>query len=308
MGTIVVVGSSNTDMIVRVPHLPAPGETVLGGTFHRAAGGKGANQAVAAARAGGTVSFVGCLGEDGLGRDALQGLRDEGLDVGSVVRAPSEPSGVALIFVDDAGENCIAVAPGANAGLLPEHIQGVEGLLAAADVVVLQLEIPEQTVAAAARTASRHGARVILNPAPARPLPAALLADVSLITPTEAELGLRAGIDTHDDDGTDAAVSALFERGVRAVAVTRGARGAYVATPDQRVTVPGLPVEATDTTGAGDVFNGALAVALAEGRSLAEAARFGNVAAALSVTRLGAQPSIPYREEIDDLLDRTGAG
>jgi ribokinase len=299
---IVVVGSSNTDMVVRVSSLPRAGETVIGGTFFTAHGGKGANQAVAAARAGGTVALIACLGDDALGDDTLAALAAEGVGVGDVRRASGTPSGVALIFVDERGENSIAVAPGANALLAPEHVAPGAALLSPSDVLLAQLETPLESVLAAVRAASYAGAQVILNPAPARDLPDELLALVSVLTPNEAEAARLAGVSVDGEHGLDDAATALLRRGARAVVMTLGAAGAYVATAEHRETIPGHRVEARDTTGAGDVFNGALAVALAERLQLREAVRFANAAAAISVTRDGAQPAAPHRAEILALL------
>ncbi|HEU4720607.1 MAG TPA: ribokinase [Gemmatimonadaceae bacterium] len=299
---IVVVGSSNTDMVVRVPALPHPGETVLGGTFFTARGGKGANQAVAAARAGGSVAMIACLGDDAFGDETLSALAAEGIAVEAIRRVAATPSGVALILVDDRGENCIAVASGANALLGPDDVARCAELLAADGVLLVQLEIPLETVIAAARAARRAGARVILNPAPARELPDELLGLVSVLTPNESEAEHLAGIPVHGERGLERAASALLARGVGAVVVTLGAAGAYVATAEDRETIRGWSVEARDTTGAGDVFNGALAVALAEGQPVRDAVRFANAAAAISVTRDGAQPAAPFRAEILRLL------
>jgi ribokinase len=299
---IVVVGSSNTDMVVRVPTLPHPGETVLGGTFFTARGGKGANQAVAAARAGGSVSMIGCLGDDSFGDDTLAALTAEGIAVEGIRRVAGTPSGVALILVDDRGENCIAVASGANALLGADEGARCAELLSPDGVLLVQLETPLETVVAAARAARRAGARVILNPAPARELPDELLGLVSVLTPNESEAERLAGIPVNGERGLEQAASALLARGIGAVVVTLGAAGAYVAIAEHRETIPGWPVEARDTTGAGDVFNGALAVALAEEMSLPDAVRFANAAAAISVTRDGAQPAAPRRAEILELL------
>ena len=307
MPRIVVVGSANADFTVRVERMPRPGETVLGGAFGQAAGGKGANQAVAAARAGGEVAFVACVGEDALGDQALQGFRDDGIDTAHVARTSEAASGVALIFVDGRGENSIAVAPGANARLTPAHVEKAAGVIAEADVLVVQLEIPLETVQAAVALAARHGTDVVLNPAPARPLGADLLRHVAVLTPNEAEAALLTDVEAGSDEAVEEAAERLLAEGVGAVMVTLGPRGAYVATPDVRRRVPGFAVEAVDTTAAGDVFNGALAVALAEGRPLAEAAGFANAAAALAVTRQGAQPSAPRRETIEGLLRREAA-
>jgi ribokinase len=299
MGRIVVVGSSNTDMVVKAPRLPGPGETVTNGTFFRARGGKGANQAVAAARAGGDVTFIAALGRDELGDDAVAAFAAEGIDTAYVKRTAEAASGVALIVVDAAAENAIAVAEGANAMLSADHVRACEVAIASADVLVAQLEIPLETVAEAVRLAHRHGITVILNPAPARPLPADLLHRVSVLTPNASEAALLAG-GVRD---IEASASALLAGGVGAVVVTLGRDGVLVAAGGGRDRIKGFNVVAEDTTGAGDVFNGALAVAIAERRPLGEAARFANAAAAISVTRRGAQPSAPARQEIVALLE-----
>jgi ribokinase len=299
---IIVVGSANTDLFVRVPTLPRPGETVGGGTFFTARGGKGANQAVAAARAGGSVALIACLGDDPFGDETLAALTAEGIAVDAVRRMPRTPSGVALILVDERGENSIAVAPGANALLTPEQVAPSVERLSPMDVLVAQLETPIETVLAAARAANRVGARVILNPAPARVLPDELLQLVSVLTPNEAEAGRLAGMTITGQRTLEDAATALLQRGVGAVAITLGANGVFVAMTGRREMVPGHRVEARDTTGAGDVFTGTLAVALAEQMPLTEAVRFANAAAALSVTRDGAQPAAPHRSEIVALL------
>jgi ribokinase len=302
---IVVVGSSNTDMIAKLPRLPKPGETIGEGAFSTAAGGKGANQAVAAARAGAEVGLVARVGDDSFGEQAIAGFVADGINVQHVTRDPSAPSGVALIFVDDKGENSIAVAPGANAGLTPEDVDEAEELISAANVVVMQLETPLDTVERAAVLACKHGSRVILNPAPAQPLSDEILANVSILTPNESEAELLTGVPVEDDAGAEEAARALVARGVKTVILTLGSRGAFVFESDSGELVPGFKVDAVDTTAAGDVFNGTLAVGLAEGMPFTGAVRFANAAAALSVTRLGAQPSAPTRSEIDTFL--TGA-
>jgi len=299
---IVVVGSANTDLVVRVPTLPRPGETVTGGTFFSARGGKGANQAVAAVRAGGSVALIACLGDDPLGDETLAALTAEGIALHAVRRVPHTPSGVALILVDERGENSIAVAPGANALLTPEQVVPSVEQLSPMDVLVAQLETPLETVLAAARTARRVGARVILNPAPARELPDELLQLVTVLTPNEAEAARLAEMSNVEAHAPEEVATALLQRGVGAVAITLGAAGAYVATREYRELVAGHRVEVRDTTGAGDVFNGALAVALAERMPLGDAVRFANAAAAISVTRHGAQPAAPRRAEILTLL------
>jgi ribokinase len=299
---VVVVGSSNTDMVLRVPHVPRPGETLLGGEFSTAPGGKGANQAVAAARAGGRVAFVARLGRDLLGDAALAGLQKEGLVLSHVVRDVSRPSGVALIFVGADGENSIGVAGGANQRLSVDDIGRARGLIAKARVLLLQLETPLDTVEAAARIAREAGVTVILNPAPACPLSDSLLSHVSMLTPNETEASLLSGLPVGDAASAEKAARVLLKRGVETVLVTLGAKGALVATAEGSQLIPGFRVKAVDTTAAGDVFNGALAVRLAEGRDLAGAVRFAHAAAALSVTQRGAQPSIPKRRAIEALL------
>jgi ribokinase len=300
--SVVVVGSSNTDMILRVAHVPRPGETLLGGLFSTAAGGKGANQAVAAARAGGNVTFVARLGLDSFGDEALEGFKREGIMLSHVTRDPSQPSGVALIFVGADGENSIGVAGGANQRLSPRDVGAARKVIAGARVLLLQLETPLETVRAAADIGSRAGIEVILNPAPAQSLPDALLRKITLLTPNETEASMLTGISVSDVSSATRAARALQLRGARNVIVTLGANGALVASGRDARWVPGFKVKAVDTTAAGDVFNGALAVRLAEGSPIMEAVRFAHAAAAISATRAGAQPSIPTRREIDAKL------
>lgn len=302
MKNVLVVGSSNTDLVIRVPRIPRPGETVLGGAFSSAAGGKGANQAVAAARAGGRVTLVARLGDDLFGREALAGLGRDGIDTRFVLTTPGAPSGIALITVDERGENSISVASGANALLSVADVGTAAGAFAAADIVLLQLESPLGTVEAAAGEAGKRGVPVILNPAPARELGDALLAGVSVLTPNEHEAELLTGIAVRDGRSAREAARRLLDRGPRTVVVTLGERGVYALSEGFDGAVPAFPVRAVDTTAAGDVFNGALAVALAEKLALPEALRFAQAAAAVSVTRPGAQPSAPTRAEIEALL------
>lgn len=302
--SIIVVGSSNTDMIIKLARIPRPGETILGGDFVTAAGGKGANQAVGAARAGGQVTFIARVGQDMLGKQAVAGFIKHGIYVDYVFRDPSAPSGVALIFVAKDGENSIAVAGGANAKLSPADVKKAKAAFAGASVLVMQLETPLETVQAAADLAAKAGVCVILNPAPAQPLPDKLLNRVSILTPNETEAELLTGIAVTDDASAALAAAKLRARGVQTVIITLGARGAHVATASGEQLVPGFKVKAVDTTAAGDVFNGALAVAMAEGKPLELAVRFANAAAAISVTRLGAQPSAPTRREIERYLKK----
>ena len=275
--SVVVLGSANTDLIVRVPRIPAPGETILGHDFATAAGGKGANQAIAAARAGGVpVSLIARLGDDDNGRRTLESLARGGVAVEHVRTDASAPSGVALILVDDEGENAIAVAPGANARLSEAHVDAAANLIAASDVLLMPLETPLATVSHAARIAHEADTRVILNPAPAAALPDDLLRVVSVITPNQSEIELLTGRSARDATAAEAAARVLLDRGVGAVVVTLGARGALYVSKDQIVQLPGHRVEAVDTTAAGDVFNGCLAAALAEGRPVAKALGFAN--------------------------------
>jgi ribokinase len=300
--SILVIGSSNTDMIIKLDRIPRPGETILGGAFVTAAGGKGANQAVGAARAGGQVTFIARVGQDMFGEQAVAGFVKDGINVDHVTRDKTHPSGVALIFVAKDGENSIAVAGGANAKLSPADVKKAKAAFARASVLVMQLETPLETVQAAAALAAKAGVPVILNPAPAQPLPDKLLECISILTPNETEAELLTGIAVKDDATAAAAAARLRARGVQTVIITLGARGAYVATESGGQLVPGFKVKAMDTTAAGDVFNGALAVALAEGKPLDLAVRFANAAAAISVTQLGAQPSAPTRREIEKFL------
>jgi len=296
---IIVVGSSNTDLIIKMDRIPRPGETVIGGDFTTAAGGKGANQAVAAARAGGAVTFVARVGQDNMGEQAVAGFVKDGINVDYVLRDKASPSGVALIFVGKDGENSIAVASGANGKLSPSDVKKAAGLFEKGGILVLQLETPLETVEKAAALAAAAGVRVILNPAPARPLPDSLLKRVWLLTPNESEAEALTGVTVTDEKSAAKAADKLLARGVQNVIVTMGARGAFVTEKGVRQVIPACKVKAVDATAAGDVFNGALAVALAEGKPLLEAARFASAAAAISVTRLGAQTSIPTRKEID---------
>jgi ribokinase len=300
---IVVVGSSNTDMILKLDRIPLPGETLLGGEFVIAAGGKGANQAVAAALAGGAVTLVARVGKDMFGEQAVAGFLRSGINVDHV-QLDKFPSGVALIFVAKDGENSIGVGSGANAKLSPADVRKAKAAFASANAVIMQLETPLKTVQAAAELAAAKGAIVILNPAPAQRLSDALLKKISILTPNETEAELLTGIKVTDDASCSNAADALLRKGVKTVIITLGARGAFVATTKSKQFVPGFKVKPVDTTAAGDTFNGALAVALAEGKSMNDAVRFANAAGAISVTRMGAQPSAPKRNEIEKLLNR----
>lgn len=296
---ILVIGSSNTDMVIRTEHLPLLGETVIGGTFFMNPGGKGANQAVAVARLGGQVAFVCKTGSDIFGHQAQQLFSEEGIDSSYVFSDTKNPSGVALITVDTHAENCIVVAPGANAHLTVADLKHSARAVEKADIVLLQLEIPMETVEEAAVMARRLGKKVVLNPAPASKLSPRLLESLYVITPNETEAEMISGIHIVDGASAEAAARKIASMGVPNVIVTLGTRGALVFDGTDCEIVPACKVQAVDTTAAGDVFNGALVVALAEGRSLTEAARFACKASAISVTRVGAQSSVPYRTEVD---------
>ena len=296
---ILVVGSTNTDMVIKAAHLPLPGETILGGVFLMNAGGKGANQAVAAARLGAQVTFVCKTGNDIFGQQSKQLFADEGIDTSYVFSDAEHPSGVALITVDAQGENCIVVASGANACLLPDDLKNAADAIEQSDIVLMQLEIPMETIEYVANIAYAKGKTVILNPAPAQPLSKSLLQCVSILTPNETEASMISGITVHDTASACEAARAICAMGVQTVIITLGAKGALIYTHEFHEEIPVGKVEAVDTTAAGDVFNGAFAVALAENRNITDAVRFACKAASISVTRIGAQASAPYRKELN---------
>lgn len=300
---VVVVGSYNTDMVIRTSRIPRPGETVIGGSFTRGHGGKGANQAVAAARAGARVTFVGSVGADVLGEEAIASLQTEGINTGSMHRDAGAPTGTAWIIVDSGGENSIVVASGANALLTEKHIVAAEAAISTAAVLLVQLECPLPAVRAAISCAASHHVPVVLNPAPAVPLENDLLRSVSILTPNEVEAEMLTGIPLTDDRHLSKAADVLLERGVGAALITLGARGAYLATEGTREIVPSFAVKPVDTTAAGDVFNGVLAAFLAANRPLMDAVSAASAGGALCVTRAGAQQSIPSLSEILAFLD-----
>lgn len=304
MKNILVVGSSNTDLIIRVPDIPRPGETILGNGFLSAPGGKGANQAVAAARAGGRVCFIASVGDDDFGRNAVEGYRVDGIDTSFIKVATDSASGIALINVSASGENAISVASGANHDLLPLDLQQSKEAFRQADIMLIQLEIPYETVQEAVRMAFMHKLDVILNPAPAGDLPLEVMQNVNILTPNETEAERLCGIPVGSEADAGKACESLHSKGVKKVILTMGEKGAFVSDPGSGITelIPGFKVAATDTTAAGDVFNGALAVAITEGMELRTSIRFAHAAAALSVKKAGAQPSIPTRIEIENFL------
>lgn len=299
---VLVIGSSNTDLVIKVARIPKPGETILGGEFASVAGGKGANQTVAAARAAGAITFIARVGRDSNGEQAVAGFNPDGINVDYVIHDRTNPSGVAVILVGKNGENSIAVASGANDKLSPVDVRQAKSTFGVANVVLVQLETPLITVAASVALAAAAGLRLVLNPAPARPLPARLLKRVYLLTPNESEAELLTGVAVANEPAAAKAANQLLARGVQNVIITMGSRGAFVARKGLQQLIPGFKVNAVDATGAGDVFKGALVVMLAEGRSLLEAARFACAASAISVTRFGAQPSAPTRQKIQAML------
>lgn len=292
-GNILVIGSSNTDMTIRASRLPAPGETILGGEFKMGRGGKGANQAVAAKRLGGNVTFVCKVGNDVFGNESVQAYAAEGMDISLILRS-EKPSGTALIMVDDSGENCISVAPGANGDISVEDIRSVADLIRSASYLILQLEIPVAAVVEAAHIAHEAGVCVILNPAPATKLPESIFADIDILTPNQTETAILTGI----SDDPDKAVARLAELGVGRIVMTRGSKGSAVYENGKCTLVDACKVNAIDATAAGDTFCGALCVGLSEGLDLVEAARFATRASALTVQKMGAQESIPYRKDL----------
>jgi len=301
---VVVVGSANIDLVVRAPHIPVVGETVLGGDLLMVPGGKGANQAVAAAKVGADaeVLFVAKLGTDSFGDQLYQSLHQQGVQTKYLYRVQQSPSGVALIVVDEQGNNSIVVAGGANRLLGPEDLEPVREDIASAGAVVTQLEIPLETVVAAAETAQACGVPFILDPAPARPLPDSLLSKVDVLTPNQTEVQMLTGCEVTDVDSARKAAALLLERGLKAVVLTMGAEGFLLARADQCRFVQACQVQAVDSTAAGDAFTGALAVGIAEGKDLADAAEFANYVAALSVTKMGAQPSMPTRRQVEEFV------
>lgn len=298
---VTVVGSLNTDLVFKTRKMPEIGETVTGGQFATFPGGKGANQAVAAARLGAAVAMVGCVGDDALGAHLRDGLATEGIDVSHVRIEPGVPSGVALITVDPAGRNTIVVASGANVRLVIADVEAAREMIASSRVMLVQLEVPLEVVLRAAELAHGSGCQVVLDPAPApeQPLPVDLYRCVSVVNPNEVEAARLAGVTVRDVQSAADAASRLLAKGCRGVVIKLGDKGAFVAADALREMIPGIAVDAVDTTAAGDAFAAAMAVALAEGKDLPAAARFANAVGALKVTRMGAQPGMPARVEVE---------
>lgn len=295
---ILVIGSANTDMVVKAAKLPLPGETVMGGKFFMNAGGKGANQAVAAARLGGNVTLVTKIGNDIFGKQTIEGLQKDNINTESIFIDEDEPSGTALIILNQEGENCIVVAPGANANLLPSDIEKVNGVFDA-EIILMQLEIPIETIAFVAKNAKENSQKVIINPAPAQKLDDELLNGLFLVTPNETEATLLTGITVIDEETASQAAKVFLDKGVENVIITLGKEGAYFENATLKLKIPAPIVKALDTTAAGDTFSGALTVAITEKMDWEQTINFAIKAASISVTRLGAQASVPYRNEIE---------
>jgi ribokinase len=302
---ICVVGSSNIDLIFRTARLPRPGETLAGHSFRLDFGGKGANQAVMAARLGARVAVVACVGGDVFGEQTLANYRREGIDTAHIAVEATRPTGVASIAVDDMARNCILVVPGANLSLSPAHVRQAAATIRGAAVLLCQLEVPQETVLEAFRVARAAGVRTVLNPAPAAELPDELLRLADVCVPNESELEALTGQPAATLEQAEAAARSLARRGPGALVVTLGERGALILERDVSEHVATVPVQAVDPTGAGDVFIGALGVSLAAGLPLRAAVRRANAVAALSVTRLGAQASFPTRAEVEQFLTGT---
>lgn len=305
-GKLVVLGSINADHILNLESFPTPGETVTGHHYQVAFGGKGANQAVAAGRSGADIAFIACTGDDDIGERVRRQLQSDGIDVAPVRAVKDQSTGVALIFVNAEGENVIGIHAGANAALSVEQVEAEKARIAGAQALLMQLESPLKSVLAAAKIAHQHQTTVVLNPAPARELSDELLALVDIITPNETEAEKLTGIRVENDDDAANAARVLHDKGIGIVMITLGSRGVWVSHEGQGRRVPGFKVQAIDTIAAGDTFNGAFVTALLEGIALDEAIRFAHAAAAIAVTRKGAQPSVPWREEIDEFLRQQG--
>lgn len=303
-GNLVVLGSINADHILNLEYFPMPGETVTGLEYQVTFGGKGANQAVAAGRSGADIAFIACVGDDDTGSRICKQLASDGIDTSPVSTIKDAATGVALIFVNSTGENVIGIHSGANGALSSERVTAQTDKIAAASVLLMQLESPLESVLTAAKIAHQNQTRVVLNPAPACELSDELLSLVDMITPNETEAEKLTGIHVKDDEDAIKAAQALHHKGIETVIITLGCRGVWLSENGKGQRVPGFKVKALDTIAAGDTFNGALVTALLEDKPMAEAIRFAHAAAAIAVTRKGAQPSVPWRQEIDNFLQQ----
>ncbi|MEH2922099.1 ribokinase [Samsonia erythrinae] len=305
-GKLVVLGSINADHILNLEQFPRPGETVIGKQYSVAFGGKGANQAVAAGRSGADIAFIACVGEDDIGTRICQQLSKDHIDVSAVEAISGETTGVALIFVNAEAENMIAINAGANAAVTPDYLHRHQQYIIDASALLMQLESPLETVITAAKLAHEHQTKVILNPAPARELPDELLSLVDMITPNETEAQFLTGITVETEEDASRAAQVLHDKGIETVLITLGSRGVWLSENGQGQRIAGYRVKAVDTIAAGDTFNGALVTALLENKPMSSAVKFAHAAAAIAVTRRGAQPSVPWREEIDEFLQAQG--
>ena len=302
MADILVIGSLNADLVVRTPRLPLPGETIQGEDLLIVPGGKGANQAVAAARQGAGVAMAGRVGSDSFGTTLVENLQHNHVDTSHIL-TDAGATGTAVIAVDASGQNSIVISPGANGKVSPADVDSLD--FRGVAMLLLQLEIPLETVMHAAGVARQHDVRVLLNPAPARPLSDALLAEVDMLIPNEIELASLTGMPVRDLGEVESAAQSLLARGLQTLVITLGANGSLIVTDTLSQHIPGYRVEVVDTTAAGDAFIGGLSVALLEGKTLGEAVRRANACGALAATRLGAQPSLPTSEQVDQLISRT---
>lgn len=302
MQKLTVLGSINADHVIQVPHFPQPGETLSGQNYHIVYGGKGANQAVAAARLGAKVDFIACIGEDKIGLEMKQAFQKDGINTESIATIQGETTGIAMIQVTDSGENSIVISAGANAHLTTDIVDKFKQKILDADALLMQLETPLDAIIYATKIAKQAGKHTVLNPAPAKALPDELLAQLTMITPNETESEVLTGVKVVDEQSAARAAAVFHQKGVAIVLITLGAKGVFISHNALQKIIPGFRVQAKDTTAAGDTFNGALVTALLEQKSLEEAIQFAHAAAAISVTRFGAQTSIPSRQETLDFL------
>ncbi|HBL33362.1 MAG TPA: ribokinase [Porphyromonadaceae bacterium] len=304
MQKILVVGSSNIDLVIHTKKLPKPGETVIGNKFLKNPGGKGANQAVAAARLGGQVAFITKVGNDDFGKELTALYQKEGIDCQGVLMNNSSSTGVALINVDKQGENSITVASGANKHLSVEDIMNLSSLIDESDIILMQLEVPIETVEYIIDYAGNSGKKIILNPAPAHQISDKALPKLFAITPNETEIEYLTGIRVQSEESAAQGAATMIKKGVENVIITLGAKGAYFMNENEHLLIPAPKVKAIDTTAAGDIFNGAFVVALANGKSIKESVEYACLVSSLSVTRLGAQNSAPYQHEIENIIGK----
>ncbi|WP_109408003.1 ribokinase [Proteus genomosp. 4] len=299
---LAVLGSINVDHIMNISQFPKPGETIIGHQYKIAFGGKGANQAVACGRSGADITFIACVGDDAIGSEIISQLKTDNIHIDAISIIPQTPTGVAMILVNEQGENVISIIAGANGALTPIHLEQYHHVIEHADALLMQLESPLDTVFEAAKLAKSHHTKVILNPAPAQPLSDEFLSFIDVITPNETEAEILTGVSVHDEAGATKAADILHRKGIKQVLITLGSRGVWFSEQGKGMIIPGFRVDAVDTIAAGDTFNGAFVTAILEGKPSVEAIRFAHAAAAIAVTRHGAQSSVPWRHEIESFL------